>query len=66
MARDDEIDAVELFTQLGGLISPDLDAYIAGTISSPTCVLCQHRPCDCPPFGTPEYIALVHQRHRIR
>ena len=25
--------------------------------------LCQHAPCDCPPFGTPEYFALIDARH---
>jgi hypothetical protein len=27
------------------------------------CALCQHAPCDCPEFGTPEYFALIDERH---
>lgn len=29
------------------------------------CALCAYAPCDCPPFGTPEYFALVNA-HRGR
>lgn len=45
--------------------SPDLDAYAAGEIdaSQVRCALCGHAPCDCPPFGTPEYMALIDKRH---
>ncbi|MFG2046074.1 hypothetical protein ACGFIW_01420 [Micromonospora sp. NPDC048935] len=27
------------------------------------CLLCAHAPCDCPTFGTPEYLALVNRLH---
>jgi len=45
--------------------SPDFDAYASGKldISRVRCALCQHSPCDCPEFGTPEYFALIDQRH---
>lgn len=46
-------------------ISDDFDAYAEGRIDAHQirCVLCQHRPCDCPEFGTPEYMELVNRRH---
>lgn len=45
--------------------SPDLEAYAAGEIdlSQVRCVLCEHAPCVCPPFGTDEYFALLERRH---
>jgi hypothetical protein len=49
--------AADIVIALGGLIADDLDS------PNPTCVLCTHSPCDCPPFGTPEYFALVNRRH---
>jgi hypothetical protein len=49
--------AVDVVTALGGIIAADLDS------PSPTCVLCTHSPCSCPPFGTAEYVALVNRRH---
>lgn len=52
--------AADVVTALGGIIAADLDS------PSPTCVLCQTKPCKCPPFGTPEYIALVNRRHEKR
>jgi hypothetical protein len=49
--------AADVVTALGGIIAADLDS------PNPTCVLCTHSPCDCPKFGTAEYIALVNRRH---
>lgn len=50
---------------LSVLWSPNFDAYAEGRIdaSAIRCALCTHAPCDCPPFGTPEYLALVAERH---
>jgi hypothetical protein len=56
--------AKEALDQLGAKWSPDLDAYASGKTSSPRCVLCLATPCECPPFGTPEYFALLDKRHR--
>ena len=49
-------------------VSPDLGAYATGRLSADRirCALCTHAPCDCPPFGTPAYLALVDQRHGRR
>jgi hypothetical protein len=46
-------------------VSPDLAAYAAGEIpaSKVRCALCETAPCGCPPFGTPEYFALIDKRH---
>jgi hypothetical protein len=57
--------AVDVVNQLGALWSPDFDAYASGQLdaASVRCALCQQAPCDCPPFGTPAYIALINQRH---
>ena len=51
--------------QLGALWSPDFDAYASGELDAAAvrCVLCLTAPCSCPPFGSPEYLALVDQRH---
>lgn len=45
--------------------SPDFDAYAEGRIgvAEVRCVLCTHAPCDCPPFGTPAYLAMVDRLH---
>jgi hypothetical protein len=45
--------------------SPDFAAYASGQLpaSAVRCVLCGHAPCDCPPFGTPEYMALTDRLH---
>ncbi len=64
-------DPRELLDQLGAAWSPDFDAYASGKLgaSQVRCVLCGHAPCDCPPFGTPEYLAQidrVHGRNRGR
>lgn len=46
-------------------VSKDLGDYTSGkkTIAQIKCALCQHAPCDCPPFGTPEYFALLDRVH---
>lgn len=51
--------------QLGALWSPDFDAYARGELDAAAvrCVLCLQAPCVCPPFGSPEYLALADQRH---
>jgi hypothetical protein len=43
--------------------SPDFEAYAEGLVDSPRCALCGLSPCACPPFGTPEYFALLDVRH---
>jgi hypothetical protein len=57
--------AAAVLDQLGALWSPDFAAYASGEldVSQVRCVLCLQRPCACPPFGTPEYFALIDQRH---
>jgi 8-oxo-dGTP pyrophosphatase MutT (NUDIX family) len=49
----------------GAVWSADFGACARGQIpaSAVRCVLCGHTPCDCPPFGTPEYMALVDRLH---
>ncbi len=56
---------VEALKQLGAIWLPDFDAYASGQLdaSRVRCVLCEHTPCSCLPFGTPEYSALVDARH---
>lgn len=50
---------------LGAVWSPDFEAYASGELPAERvrCALCQLAPCDCPPFGSPEYFALIDQRH---
>jgi hypothetical protein len=59
---------VKALDRLGALWSPDLGDYATGrkTAAQIRCALCQHAPCDCPPFGTPAYLALVNTRHGRR
>ena len=70
MTRPDAThDAAAVLAALGAVWSPDFDAYASGQVdaSHVRCVLCGHAPCDCPPFGTPGYFALVDRLHgRIR
>lgn len=69
MADGLPIDPVAALDQLGAIWSPDFDAYASGQLdaSRVRCALCQHAPCDCSEFGTPEYFALIDLRHgRIR
>ncbi len=54
--------------EAGGLsvvVSADFAAYASGELPADLirCVLCGHAPCDCPPFGTPAYLALVDRVH---
>ena len=58
-------DPAGALSQLGAMWSPDFDAYASGQLdaSAVRCVLCGHAPCGCPPFGTPEYFALVDRLH---
>jgi hypothetical protein len=62
------LDPREILDQLGAVWSPDFDAYASGELPADRvrCALCQHVPCDCPPFGSPEYFALIDQRHGRR
>lgn len=58
-------DPRKVLGKLGAAWSPDLDAYAEGRAGAGQvrCALCGHAPCDCPPFGTPEYHALIDRRH---
>lgn len=58
-------DPVAVPGALGAVWSPDFDAYASGQLdaSAVRCALCQHAPCDCPPFGTPGYMTLIDARH---
>jgi hypothetical protein len=58
-------DPVAVVNSLGAIWSDDFDAYASGEldISQVTCCRCTCRPCRCPAFGTPEYLALVDFRH---
>lgn len=61
-------DPVGALNQLGATWSPDFDAYATGKLDASRlgCVLCELCPCDCPPFGSPEYMALVRKLHPRR
>lgn len=54
-----------ILDQLGAVWSPDFDAYASGQLDASRirCVLCQLAPCQCPPFGSPGYFALLDARH---
>jgi ADP-ribose pyrophosphatase len=58
-------DPAAVLDALGAVWSPDFDGYASGQIdaSAVRCVLCAKAPCACPPFGTPEYFALVDRLH---
>ncbi|MBN1172720.1 MAG: hypothetical protein JXA67_11150 [Micromonosporaceae bacterium] len=58
-------DPVNLLNQLGAQWSPDMGAYLAGDIelADMRCALCGGKPCQCPPFGTSEYFALIDRVH---
>jgi hypothetical protein len=64
-ARHGRPGPAELVDQLGAKWSPDLDAYAAGQLDAGSlrCALCGSAPCVCPPFGTPEYLALLDRVH---
>ena len=57
----DARDPVTALNALGAVWSPDFGAYASGQLdaSQIRCVLCGHAPCDCPPFGTAAYFALI-------
>jgi hypothetical protein len=57
-------DPVAALDALGAVWSPDFAEYASGQLdaSAVRCVLCGHAPCDCPPFGTPAYMALMDAR----
>lgn len=66
MAEDPApVDPVASVNRLSVVWSPDFDVCATGQldISRVRCALCQHAPCDCPEFGTPEYFALIDARH---
>ena len=58
-------DPVVSVNRLAAVWSPDFGAYASGQLdaSRVRCALCRHAPCDCPPFGTPGYLALIDARH---
>ena len=54
-----------ILQHLGAVWSPDIDAYASGALdaSRVRCALCTHAPCDCPPFGSAAYFALLDRVH---
>jgi hypothetical protein len=60
-----DLDPLAILQQLSAVWSPDLDAYASGKLdaSRVRCVLCTHAPCDCPPFGSAAYFALINRVH---
>ncbi|WP_157357701.1 hypothetical protein [Amycolatopsis nigrescens] len=58
--------ATDAVAALGALWSDSFDRWVAGEISASQlrCVLCEQAPCQCPPFGSAGYFALVDRRHR--
>jgi hypothetical protein len=56
-------DALTTAAQLGAVWSEDFDAYADGLTAIPRCVLCRTAPCNCPPFGTDAYWALLSHIH---
>jgi hypothetical protein len=63
-AAAEGVDPVSVLDDLGAVWSPNFDDYATGKIGAEgiICALCLHCPCDCPPFGTPEYFALIDRR----
>lgn len=58
---------VDAVNALGAQWADGFDEYAStGDTSAVTCVLCTTKPCCCPPFGTPEYLALHDRRHGHR
>lgn len=55
----------EAVDSLGAIWSPDFDAYASGEmpLQGVRCALCLQAPCECPPFGSDEYFALINRRH---
>lgn len=60
--------AHEVLDELGAKWSPDMDAFRVGKVDlgQMRCALCTKKPCECPEFGTPEYFALIDERHGKR
>lgn len=58
----------KILSELGAKWSPDFEAYASGRLPADRvrCVLCGLAPCECPPFGTPEYFALMDRLHGRR
>lgn len=63
--QGEALDPVEALAALGAQWSPDFAAYAAGELDAARvrCALCLAAPCECPPFGSPEYFALIDRRH---
>jgi hypothetical protein len=59
------MDPVETVDELGAKWSTSFDDYASGRIdaSQIRCVLCRVALCECPPFGTPEYLEMVGALH---
>lgn len=59
--------AVKIVNRLGAHWSPDLDAYASGQldIAQVRCALCRIAPCQCPPFMSAEYVALIKRVHGL-
>jgi hypothetical protein len=59
------VTALDALETLGAKWSPDFDAYVSGETDAAKlrCVLCGLAPCDCPPFGSAEYFALIDRVH---
>lgn len=49
-------------------VSPDFDAYASGAVplAEVRCVLCGTAPCQCPPFGSPDFMELINRLHTQR
>lgn len=63
MSQAAERQPVEVAPGVSGYVSGDLGDWLDGTVAAPTCVLCAHQPCDCPEFGTDEYLAAIKKLH---
>lgn len=69
MSGRGNVDPTATVNGLGARWSRDVDAYASGELSPDRlveCVLCQQAPCQCPPFGSDEYLALMRQLHGDR
>jgi len=59
--------AVKIVNRLGARWSPDFGSYASSQldISQVRCALCEMAPCQCPPFMSDEYVALVKRLHGL-
>ena len=59
--------AVKIVSRHGAHWSPDLDAYTSGQldITQVRCALCRLATCQCPPFMSAEYVALIERGHGL-